>query len=344
MTFGKAQRIEGGVQLLANDGTPIGGPTGEPIQTPPVDPGVSANPPAAQPPASPPPVDPGVSANPPASAANNPPKPPGGEPPKSEPPKGTQTMAKPKNQKRNQPPGKKPVSEEAVLSRARRMFRKEMKVVAQALGMEEYDEDKLREALGEMKKAREDNQSALQRSDGRIKGVEEQNGELRGTVSQLQRELTAARRDLKMAVQEIDDSSVVHEIEKAAGSVGFRDTDYGVELFRRHARGLPDGQDPDVSKFFEDLKKDQSKRYLFTEEDVTAGPKPGAQTVPQQPQQPQQPPGQQGAPQGPNNVPDQGAPRPADPGGQPQATDALSMNSREFSQHSQDKYGYRPGA
>ena len=328
MTFGKAQRIEGGVQLLANDGTPIGGPTGEPIQPPPAQP----------------PPDPNVLANPPASASDNPPKPSEGgqtEPPKTEPPKRDPKMAKPKTQRRNQSPKNKPASEEAVLSRARRMFRKEMKVVAQALGMDEYDEDKLKEALGEMTKAGEDNQSALQRSDGRLKGIEEQNAEFRGKVSQLQQELTTARRDLKQAMQEIEDSTVEHVIEKAAGLVGFRDTEYGIELFRRHARGLPDGQDPDATQFFEDLKKDQSKRYLFMEENVTAGPKPGAQTVPQQP--PQQPPGQQGAPQGPN-VPDQGAPKPADPGGQPQAPDALSMNSREFSQHSQEKYGYRPGA
>ncbi len=319
--FGKGKRIEN-VQLLTNDGKPIV----EPGQDPPA----PAPDPAPNPPADPPPAD-GI----PKAAA------PEGQPAErpAEPKPKRIPMAKPKTNRN------KPASDEAVLSRARRMARKELKKVATALGMEEYDEEEINKRLAEMTSTRSDNQSALERADGRTKGLEDQNGDLRGKVSQLQRDLTESKRKAVVAQEELDEFKVVHEIAEAAFRVGLRDADYAVELFRRHANKLPDGEDPDVDAYFEGLKNDPEKKYLFKEETVTAGPKPAdaaPQQTPVQPSQQTQQPGHQGAPQGQNSIPDQGAPNPANPGGQPKEVNVLEMNPREFSDHTAKEYGFRP--
>jgi hypothetical protein len=329
--FGRAKQVDGPVRLVANDGTPIGDdqqPT--PGQQPPTEtPAPEALPAGAE------------------GGGQQAPK-------KEEKPK---TMAKtPKNKttSRKAPArrGKQP-SNEAILSRARRMAKKELRKVAEALGLDEYDDEAVQQVLEEMRAAREENMTVLERTEGRAKNLEEQNAELRSKVSQLQHDLTKSQRELEEASQDLADFQVEAEIEKAAAAVGFRDTEYGIELFRRWAAAQPDESELDINSYFEGLKKDPNKRYLFTEEEVTAGPRPAGDTTqpPQlhasqqgQQQSQQQQPGQQGQSQGHNNLPDQGAPPPANPGGQPDApTDALSMNPKEFSDHASRKYGFRPG-
>lgn len=324
--FGKGRRIEGPVQLLANDRTPIGDPPADPKAPPPA----SESPPADAKPR-------------PAEAGKE----------ETKTPEKRNSMATRNNRKlKQQTRSSKPPSEEAVLSRARRIAKKELKKFATALGMEEYDEEAVNARLDEMVKAREENQSVLERTEGRAKTLEEQNGELRAKNAQLTQDLTRARKELEAAKQELDDFQVESEIEKAAVSAGFRDSDYGIELFRRWASTQPEDADLDPAAYFEELKSDQSKRFLFVEETVTAGPKPGTQAAPHNPQQPgqpgqgqqtQQPPGQQGATQGQGNIPPQGAPSPA--GGQPdgQPKNVLDMNPREFAEHTRNTYGYSPG-
>lgn len=321
--FGKGKRVEK-VQLVTNDGTAVDEPGKEspaPAETKP-----------QETPAEPPPAEP----SPKEAAAK-------GETAERRAEKKPERtrMAKPKT---NQKP-RKPASEEAVLSRARRLANKELRKVAAALGMEKYDEEELNQRLDEMVKAREDNQSALERLDGRAKTLEEQNAELRAKISQLNKDLTDSRREAENAKGELEEYKVVHEIAEAAMRVGVTDTDYAVELFRRHASKLGDNEEPDVNAFFEGLKNDPKRRYLFKEEEVTAGPKPAGETPqqPAQPAQPQQPQGQQGATQGQNSIPDQGAPAPANPGAQPEGKDALDMNPREFAEHTAKNYGFRPG-
>lgn len=331
--FGRAKRVEGGVQLVANDGSPISEP-GQPAAPQPGQQQTAGQEPAPE--------------SLPAGAGEGQ----QADPKQEEKPKTKMAKNAKKTTTRRTPQKRsKPASNEAVLSRARRMAKKELKKVAVALGLEEYDEETVNSALDEMRKAREENMTVLERTEGRNKSLEEQNNELRSKLSQAQHELTKTQKELEEAQQDLTDFQVESEIEKCALAVGIRDTDYAIDLFRRWAADQPDDTELDANAYFEGLKKDPNRRHLFIEEEVTAGPTPPGDTTQQQQQpggqpqqQQQQQPGQQGQSQGQSNLPDQGAPPPANPGGQPdKPSDALSMNPKEFSDHASSKYGYRPG-
>lgn len=284
------------------------------------------------------PPDPSVAANPPASASDNPPQPQAREPKAEGHPKEA-AMPKNKNNKPNRKPPNK-VTEEAVLSRARRMMRSQMKKVAQVLGMEEYDEAKFNEKVDELAKAQEEKKSVLERFESRASNLDEENKELRQKIAELDAQLAKERGARESLEHQIETSKLEGDIREAAVAAGIRDVDYGIELFKRHCREIPDEQEDNVdpTRFFEDLKKDPKRRAIFTEETVPAHPPSAAErlagnkTIPQ------------GAPQGDQPTTPSPAPKPA--GGQPGAEviDALSMNPRQFADHSSQKYGYRPGS
>lgn len=326
MSFGKGQRV-GKVTLTTADGKPVDGSS-------------PADPPADPPPESKPETQP--------------------EPPNDEPDKAASSNNHPKarsqkmpNKPNNKPNNRKPSRkrDENFEARVRRAVRSEKKRVWEALGLEgDFDETKLGEKVDELLKAREENKSAIERFEGRASTLEEKMSDLKAELSRVTKERDRLTNDLKGKDEEISDMQVEHELREHAWRAGIKDPDYAIELLRRHARDLPEEQDPDVPKFFEDLKQDKSKRYLFEESSVAAGPKSAAeqqaaqQAAAQQQQQSQQP-GQQGAPQGQQTaIPDQGAPKPAEGGeAEPKQKGVMEMNSREFAAHTDKNYDYRPG-
>ena len=298
-------------------------------------------------------ADPTVVANPPAAADGTPPAP-GGAPvpqpepkpePKAEtkPNKGAGMAAKPKPQ--NKP--KRKASEDAVLSRARRMFRSEMKKISKALGFEEYDEVTFNSKIEEMTKARDDNLSMSERQTNQLQTIEAEKSKLLGEKQVLQAELTKAKRELASSESTHENFKVEQELRDTARQHGIRDPDYALHLLKKHCNKLPEGEEPDVPTFFEDLKKDATKRHLFEVEDVPAGPKPivDASQQQQQQQQPQQPQAQpQGAPQaGQPNQPPQAPPKPVAPGGAPAAPNALEMSDKDYREYVKGQYDYTPG-
>jgi hypothetical protein len=251
---------------------------------------------------------------------------------------------KPKKPTPNKP--RRKASEDAVLSRARRMFRSEMKKVATALGFEEYDEASFNEKIEEMTKARDDNLSMSERQSNQLQALEAEKSKLLGEKQVLQTELTKSKRDLAAMEKEHESFKVEQELRDVARQTGIRDPDYALHLLKKHCNTLPEDQEPDVPAFFEGLKKDATKRHLFEVEDVAAGPKPVAeQTVTAPQQQPQQPQAQpQGAPQaGQPNQPPQPPPKPAAAGGAPTSPNALEMSDADYRNYAKEKYGYTPG-
>ena len=234
---------------------------------------------------------------------------------------------------------RKPASEEAVLSRARRMSRQRLRPLAESLGVNPNADKAMDEAIAGLIKTQQDTLSSSERVESRLKALEEHNVELRSKVSQTQGELSRTKRELATKGQELTDVEIERDIERTALAAGVRDTDYGISLFKRHAAGLGDDVEPDCPAFFESLKK--SKPFLFTEETVPAGPSPGAAAVPQN-QDPAQPGATQaGAPQ--SQIPDQPAPKPGPSGEPPPEVNAEKMNPREFAEHTRKNYNYTPG-
>lgn len=268
----------------------------------------------------------------------------------SEEKKRTQEMAtKKKTTKKTSSRGRN--RDEAFEARVRKAIRVEKRKVWESLGLDgDFDETALNEKLDSLLSAREENKSVVERLEGREKRLQEENNELRSKVAELERASESAKHEAESAKAELEELSVEYELRSLATASGVTDLDYGLELFRRHASTLPEDADVNegtVKTFFEELKKDPAKKYLFAEASVSAGPRPIAEKTGTQPQQTQTQPGQQGAPQGQPNktdIPDQGAPKPEGaqtPDGE--GANVLEMNKADFARHSREKYGYSPG-
>ena len=181
--------------------------------------------------------------------------------PKAEEPPEKKKMA-PKPKPKPKPAAKKP-SDDAVLSRARRMYRSKMKKVWEALGVEgTFDEARLDEVLEGLVKDREASMGAQERVEARLNKLEEQNSELRAKQQASQAEADKARRELEQERQQRENLEVENQILDEARKVGILDGDYALHLFRKHVQTLPEDQEPDPSGYFEGLKNDDSKRPL----------------------------------------------------------------------------------
>lgn len=291
--------------------------------------------------------DPMVTANPPAVAE------PGTLPPA---PSAPLSQAKPvaaaarDQQRPKMSKSSRRVSEETVISRARRLMRAEMKKVAQALGLENYDPNTVNAKLEELKKARESGMSINERYEQQLNELRAQNQELNAQLGTATGELQKHRKDLVQAQKAQERLQVEYEIRTIASKAGINDLDYGVHLLKQHIKALPADQqvlnDEAVRVYFEGLKKDPGKRYLFQEERVPAGPQSvadektkaaasavAAQPTAQQPGQPAQ-----------TQIPGQGAPTPATgAAGEKKEVNALEMGKRDFNAHTREKYNYSPG-
>jgi len=311
--FENGKPVEGQVQIVASDS-----------QEPPKDPMVSAEPPKE---AEAQPVTPEAKSSEEKPEAKEEKKP---------------TSVKAKRTNMAQPPKKKTSQrkrsiEDQIVSRARREFRKKMKPVAEALGIDPNDDEAFNAKIDEMLKVQEESKSVSERLEGRSKALEEKNGELNAKIHQLQTELTKSRRELVSEQRSFQNLQIEYEIRTEATKAGLRDHDYAVHLFKQFVKSSPEDAEIDPGSYFEGLKKDSSNRHLFVEESVSAGPKPVSDQV-----QNQEAVGNnQNQAQ---NLPPQGAPKPVDPGTNTQeAPDALTMNQRDFNKHTQDKYGFRAG-
>jgi hypothetical protein len=241
------------------------------------------------------------------------------------------SKAEPK--KPTQKKGGKPASEEAVLVRAKRMYRGKLRQVWEALGKDgPLDEEALDGELKRLVEERESQMGDRERQESRLAKIEEQNAELRTKLASAQAAAEKAEKARATEQQRREHVEIEHEIRDVARDAGVRDGDYALHLFRSHVKGLGDDQDVDPRQFFESLKKDDSKRHLFREEPVKAGPS----TLEKDQQQQATPPGQPNQPQP--------QPKPAVAGAQSNGPDdALALDKRSFNQRTADKYGFRPG-
>lgn len=245
----------------------------------------------------------------------------------------------------NKPNKNRRVSEETVLSRARRLTRSELKRIAQGLGIElpKYDAETLGAALAELKKGKEQGTSEAQREAERVRQLEERVAELTVQAQVVKTENARLKREAQQAAQQAEKSQAESEIRDLATRAGVVDLDYGLHLLRRHIKALPAGTEIDaegIKGYFEGLKKDPTKRAIFTEPAVPAGPAPVGEKTTQA--QPASGAGQAQQPQ--SNLPPQGAPAPAPgQGARPAEPNALEMNKRDFNRHARETYGYSPG-
>lgn len=299
--------------------------------------------------------DPMVSADPPAQASENPPDSPQPKPEAKEdqPKRNTQMSAKPKPKPNKTPRTRssqsakpKNPSEEAFMSRVRREARKTKKQIWDALGLEgDFKEEAFDEHLSQLKKTADEGRSAVERLDSRAEALEEKNAQLRAQNAKLQGELNKKTKEAQQLEEKFTTYQAEQEVRAIAQSAGVlpKAMRYGLNLFKEFLDTVPEDQEvqeEDVRKFFEGLKRDRSNRYMFREEDVSAGPESLAEEQAREEQH--QITGQQGAPQG--QIPSQGAPKPPAPAaGQDEAPDALKMTRQEYVQHAKEKYGYTPG-
>lgn len=254
-------------------------------------------------------------------------------------------VATSKMKRQNQP---KPASNEAVMSRARRLAKQTIRPFAEALGVDPDDEQGLKAKIEELKSAREENMGVVERLESAKKALEEQNHNLKTKLSQTQTDLTKAQRTLQQKEGDLEDLEIEREIERTALQAGVIDLDYAITLFKRHVGGLGENEEPDASVFFEELKA--SKPILFKEEVVEAGPKPasqqpgagkaGDQTNPGEETQKRSE-GTAQASSEKSQIPDQPAPKPGESG--PEEVDASALPSHEFKRRTSEKYGYMPG-
>jgi hypothetical protein len=238
------------------------------------------------------------------------------------------TVSKKTTKKKTANKSTKKISQDAIVSRARRMLRSKQKQLWEVLGFEgEYSDEAFDEKMAEAAKTREASMSSGERQEAYIKKLEDQKAELMAKAKMLNEELTKARQQLDQEVDNRENLEIEYQIRAEAAKAGITDTDYAIHMFKRHVVNLGDDQEANPSGFFESLKKDPAKRYLFTEEKISAGPKPVAQT---------------GAPQ---QLQTNGQAQPT-PSTGPQVEkdeNVLDMDKRSFNQRTRDQYGFSPG-
>lgn len=232
-------------------------------------------------------------------------------------------------------------SEQTVLSRARRLTRKNLKPVAVALGLEDFSEDAVLKKLQAVLAGQQQQPGQGQPGQpGAPAPNTDEIVELKGQLKDLQKQvqtmevekLKAERRAIS-AERSMENLKIEQELRGEAQAAGIVDLDYAIDLMKRHASKLSEDQELDPKAFFEGLKSDPTKRALFERTDVPAGPP----SIANDPKTQQQPAVQTSAPA--VKPGDQPAPKPTT--APPEApVNADEMSPRDFKAHTQ-KYGYR---
>lgn len=233
-----------------------------------------------------------------------------------------------KKQGKKNRPHRQP-SENDVLARAKRLaagqLAEQRVKFAKALGLKDADDKLLDQKLAELQKEREAGMSGAERLEGEAKELRAQQAQIQVENVRLKSELNKARKDKDRELQRRKDLEIEGELRQAAIASGIKDghaAKFALQMFAEHVR---DHDDADPAKFFEDLKGKQDLKYLFVEKDVPAGPRVGlpTETVERSIANPPAPP----------------APGKAS---QTEDVDVSKMSKKDFADHSQQKYGFRP--
>ena len=254
---------------------------------------------------------------------------------------------------------KKPGAE-AILARARQMVRQEKRKLWTTLGFEgEFSEADFDAKIGELAKAKDAKPAEGAGAGAADKQVAAENAKLKAKLLAAQRErrriwaalklgdeyddakfgeklaeyarqTSALRKEVEGKARALEDLKIEQQIQEAARASGFVDPEYGTDLYRRHVAALPeDKEPPEVSAFFEELRKDAKRKHLFEPARVPAGPRPAGA----------------GPKEDDNNQPDAEARRAA-PAASPTngEVDVTKMSGRDFARYRRDTYGYAPGS
>lgn len=226
--------------------------------------------------------------------------------------------------KQTKKPGKKHASEASVLARAKRLARAELKKVAEALGLENFDEATFQAKLAELKSARESGMGDAEKHASRVRELESKLLEQKRAVLEAKTQAARLQKQIKQVEVEKTRSSIEAKIAEAAKLAGVRDSNYATHLFREHV--LSNGaHKSDPNLFFESLKKETDKAFLFEPKTVGAGvqqklPRADAHSKIETTQ-----------------------PEPKINTGAPEEKDTVDeMNPAEFAKRTREKYGFRP--
>lgn len=216
--------------------------------------------------------------------------------------------------------------DKAVLNRAKRLLRAYIRdQLAPVLGLagEDITEEKVVVAL----KAAQDRIKEIEA--GNTPDLVKEVDRLKAENLQLKKKAVKAIRVAKAKEQEAKDRDVEFEIREAAMTAGVKDVDYGIHLFRSHVVGLAEGSpEPEPKKFFEGLRTDEGKRYLFDAGTTLAG----TRTIAEENRTQQT---QQTSTQPPNQTPSQ-APNQSTPPAE--EVDASKLSTADFRAHLRNKY------
>lgn len=173
------------------------------------------------------------------------------------------------------------VDDKAVLKRAQRLHRAYLREnLIPKLGLQpEATDEQVKAALDDLKKKVDD--VAAGNSPDLVKLVES----LKAENAVLKKKAIKAIKMAKSFESEKEDIKIESEIRENALANGVRDVEYAMHLFRNHVRAQPEGSaEPDPKTFFAEMKKDESKKYLFEPSTaVLAGTKSLAEEIKQTP-------------------------------------------------------------
>ena len=253
-------------------------------------------------------------------------------------------------------------SSKAILDRANRMAKRQVnKVVAdlaEALGVEADSHSSLLEAVKAAKsetQSTNENASALEAKYARLK---EEHAKLQNETTKVRQMYRKAEKERRKYYDDLQEHLMVSEIKDSARAAGVRDEDYAVHLFRSHV--LSDGEySEQPGNFFESLKTDQGKKFLFDEELTAAGPSslkdqleeqkkldpanaPDEEQASGEEQQKAAEGEQEGSNEGGEDSKITGEDKAAEGNAQGGDVNSFEMEKKDFQDHVHDKYGFRP--
>lgn len=231
-------------------------------------------------------------------------------------------------------------SDEAVLSRARRLAKKQMTPMLEALGLTaDASQEQIQEALSGLTKARQENMGAVERAEEKLRQAEAKLEEEKALRKEAEAKASGLESQVEELQGELEYMQADFTFRSAARKLGVVDEDYAMELLKRKLNSMPDDaeiEDDFAEQFFQGLKEDKSKSYLFGEVETPAGPSPASN---------QDAIDSGGTPPGDGNPAPENQPDPnPSPAGKPEPEEDVSeLDRRAFNRRTYQKYGYRPG-
>lgn len=224
------------------------------------------------------------------------------------------------------PKMKKSPSEEAVLARARRLAKAQLKPVLDALGLESFDEKLLQEKLQELKQSREAGLNDSEKHGLRVKELEKALAESRRLQGASKLALVKLQKQIETQSQTQARTEIERKVEGFARSAGCLDSEYATHLFKQHVlSGGVHKEDPEG--FFSSLKKDTQKSHLFQPAVVGAGSQSLRSAIPNKT----------------DTAIDNAVPAPVTQEIVKDEAEVEKLTPAQFNKRTQERYGYRPG-